>query len=89
MLQEDNMMRIAIRRIGNSKGMIIPAALLEQAGLESEADVTVEEGALIVRAPAKSVRSGWAQASAQLARDGDDALLIADIVNEADEDLVW
>lgn len=89
MLQEDNVMRIAIRRIGNSKGMIIPAALLEQAGLESEADVTVEEGALIVRAPAKSVRSGWAQASAQLARDGDDALLIADIVNEADEDLVW
>lgn len=89
MLQEDNMMRIAIRRIGNSKGMIIPAVLLEQAGLESEADVTVEEGALIVRAPAKSVRSGWAQASAQLARDGDDALLIADIVNEADEDLVW
>lgn len=83
------MMRITIRRIGNSKGMIIPAALLEQAGLESEADVSVEDGALIVRAPAKSVRSGWAQASAQLAREGDDALLIADIVNEGDEDLQW
>jgi antitoxin MazE len=82
-------MRIAIRRIGNSKGIIIPAALLEQAGLESEADVSVEEGALVVRAPAKSVRSGWAEASADLARHGDDALLIDDILHEADEDLVW
>jgi antitoxin MazE len=74
---------------GNSKGMIIPAALLEQAGLESEADVRVEEGALIVRAPAKSVRSGWAEASAELARHGDDALLIDDIVHDGDQDLVW
>jgi antitoxin component of MazEF toxin-antitoxin module len=55
-------LRIRCHR-GNSKGMIIPAALLEQAGLESEADVSVEEGALIVRAPAKSVRSGWAEAA--------------------------
>lgn len=41
-------MRIAIRRIGNFKGMIIPTAMLQQAGLALEADVSVEDGALVV-----------------------------------------
>ena len=46
-------MRITIRRIGNSKGMIIPTAMLQQVGLETEAEVNVEDGALVVGAPAK------------------------------------
>ena len=82
-------MRIAIRRIGNSRGMIIPTAMLQQAGLEAEADVSVEDGALVVRAPAKPVRSGWALASGELARHEDDALVMPDIANEADGDLEW
>ena len=63
--------------------------MLRQAGLELEADVSVEEGALVVRAPAKTVRSGWAQASAELARHGEDALIMPELANEADEDLQW
>jgi antitoxin MazE len=51
-------MRILIRRIGNSRGMIIPTTMLQQVGLESEGEVSVEDGALVVRVPAKPVRSG-------------------------------
>lgn len=82
-------MRITIRRIGNSKGMIIPTAMLQQAGLDLEADVSVEDGALVVRAPQKAVRSGWAHASAELAKDEDDTLVMPDLANEADADLEW
>lgn len=82
-------MRIAIRRIGNSRGIIIPTAMLQQAGLELEADVSVEDGALVVRAPKQSARSGWAQASAELAKHFDDALIVPDIANDADVDLKW
>jgi antitoxin MazE len=39
--------------------MIIPTPLLAQIGLEDEAEVSVEDGALVVRAPARPVRSGW------------------------------
>ena len=35
-------MRVAIRKTDNSKGLIIPAAMLRQAGLETEAELTVE-----------------------------------------------
>lgn len=82
-------MRIAIRRIGNSKGMIIPTPLLAQLGLDTEAEVSVEGGALIVRAPAKPVRSGWAEASKELSRLDDDALLMPEFANAGDAELAW
>ena len=82
-------MRIAIRRIGNSKGMIIPTPLLAQIGLEDEAEVSVEDGALVVRAPARHVRSGWAEASKALAKSGDDALVLPEFGNVGDAELAW
>ncbi|WP_025917404.1 antitoxin [Herminiimonas sp. CN] len=82
-------MRIAIRRIGNSKGMIIPASLLAQIGLEDAAEVSMEDGALVVRAPARPVRSGWAEASKALAQSGDDALVLPEFANAGDAELAW
>lgn len=82
-------MRIPIRRIGNSRGIIIPTSLLEIAGLELEAEVSFQDGALIVKAPDRVVREGWAQASADLARQADDGLVMPDLGNEDDENLQW
>ncbi len=82
-------MRVAISQIGNSKGLIIPAAMLLQAGLEGEAELTVEDGALVLRQPVKSPRSGWAEASEALAEAGDDGLLMPEFANEMDEELAW
>ncbi len=82
-------MKIAIRRIGNSKGMIIPTAILVQLGLEDEAEVTVNDDTLIVRAPKKAVRSGWAEASKALAAAGDDALVMPEFPNADDAELKW
>lgn len=82
-------MRIAIRRIGNSKGIIIPTPLLAQAGLDAEAEVSVEDGALVVRAPAQPARAGWAEASKALSSVGDDAPVMPDFPIAADEALEW
>lgn len=82
-------MRIAIRRVGNSKGIIIPTAMLAQVGLETEAEVSIVDGALVVRAPSKSVRTGWAAASMALAEAGDDKLLLPEFANEGDAELKW
>jgi antitoxin MazE len=82
-------MRITIRRIGNSKGMIIPTAMLQQVGLDTEADVSVEDGALVVRVPSKPVRSGWAEASQSIAKHEDDALVLPEFANADDQDLTW
>jgi len=82
-------MRIAIRKIGNSKGMILPTPLLNQAGLTDEAEVTIEDGAIVVRPPAKPVRTGWAKASQEIASAGEEGLVLGEFANRDDSKLEW
>jgi len=82
-------MKIAIRRIGNSRGVIIPAAILSEVGLDDEADIRIKDGALVISPPKKSVRAGWAEASKKLALVGDDSLVMPEFDNVGDADLKW
>src|SRR5437016_13119503 len=54
---------VSIRRIGNSQGVVIPKPVLAQLGLNREvgAEMTIEGGALVLRAPAGAARKGWAE----------------------------
>jgi antitoxin MazE len=60
-----------IVRIGNSRGIRVPKALLEQAQLPEEVELQAEPGRLIVRA-ARRTRAGWAEAAAQMHERGED-----------------
>ena len=82
-------MHVSIRPFGNSRGIVIPKPLLTQLGLVDQADLTVEDGALVIRKPAGPVRAGWADAAKALGTQQDDALLLGDFGNEGDEDLQW
>ena len=50
-------MRAAIIRIGNSKGLRIPKAVLEQCGLKTVVDLRIEDHALIIT-PYEEERKG-------------------------------
>jgi antitoxin MazE len=80
---------IAIRRIGNSQGIVIPKPLLAQIGLEGEAIMTIERDALVLRRPAKPSRDGWAAAAAKIAECRDDELVMGEFGNDGDVDLTW
>ena len=82
-------MLTTIRRLGNSRGILIPKPLLKQAGLEDQAEILVEGYALIVRRPKPAPRAGWAEASKEIAARGEDRLVLGDFANEADEDWTW
>jgi len=91
-------LHVNIRQIGNSHGVVIPKPLLEQLGLNAEtgAEMTIEGGALVLRKPVlrkpvlrKPVRKGWAEAAKKIAEAGDDALVMGEFANAADEELVW
>lgn len=82
-------MHVTIRQIGNSQGFVIPKPVLAQLGLEGEADMTIEGDALVLRKPAKPVRSGWAEAARRIAERGDDALVMGEFGNEGDSELAW
>jgi antitoxin MazE len=67
-------MRTNIVRIGNSRGIRIPKAVLEQCHLHDEVELEVRNDHLVVR-PATKPRSGWEEAFRRMHEQGDDALL--------------
>ena len=78
-----------IRRVGNSRGIIIPKPMLKEAGLEKEAEIVLERGSIILRKPRRSPRQGWAAASRRIAEAGDDKLVWPEFGNRDDGDLQW
>lgn len=67
-------MKTSLIAIGNSRGVRIPKPLIEQCGLADEVEMVVRDATILIHAP-RQTRSGWAEAFAQMARAGDDALL--------------
>ena len=84
-------MHVSIRRIGNSQGVVIPKPVLIQLGLNGEAgaEMTIEGGALVLRSPVSSARTGWAEAAKEIAEAGDDALVMGEFGNAGDAELAW
>lgn len=82
-------MLTTIRRLGNSRGILIPKPLLEQAGLVGQAEILVDGNTLVLRKPRKAPRQGWAEAAKEIAARGEDRLVLPDFANEADADWKW
>lgn len=78
-----------IRRMGNSQGVLIPKPLLQQIGLEDQAEMRIEGDALVLRRPKTAPRAGWAVASRKVMTAGDDVLVLPEFANEGDADLRW
>jgi antitoxin MazE len=85
-------MKTALRKMGNSTGMILPRSILGQIGVATGAamDLKVEGGRLIVTPIKSETRAGWADGAALIARgDGDDEAAWRGFGNEGDADLTW
>jgi antitoxin MazE len=67
-------MKTAIRKMGNSQGVLIPKPFLMQTGLDlGEVEIEVENDAIVIRKPKKKCREGWAEACQQIASASSDA----------------
>jgi antitoxin MazE len=82
-------MEVAIRKMGNSQGVLIPKPILAQVGLESTADLQVRDGVIEIRPVKRNPREGWAEDARRLAEQGDDTPVWPEFGNAADADLVW
>jgi antitoxin MazE len=77
-------MKTRLVRIGNSKGIRIPKALIEESGLKDEVEIALKGDSLVIRS-AGHPREGWADAFKELARRGDDVLLDDPVATEFDQ----
>ncbi len=82
-------MEVAIRKMGNSQGVLIPKPILAQLGLEGSADLQVRDGVIEIRALHRNPREGWADDARRLAAQGDDALVWPEVANAGDHELAW
>lgn len=65
-------------RIGNSRGIRIPKAVVEQLGLDGDISLEVRADALLIR-PAKATRIGWEEQFGEMAASGEDRLVDGDL----------
>ena len=85
-------MQTAVRKLGNSAGVIIPKSVLAELGLSAgdAVDLRLENGHLILAPVRQTNRAGWADASRAIAAAGDDALAWPVFGNTGDAaDLTW
>ena len=82
-------LQVAIRAIGNSKGVVIPKIILEQSGIKEIVEMSVDGEKIILSKPKNTVRELWAQDAQSLAKVGEDKLALGDFANEEDGDWVW
>ena len=77
-------MRANIVRIGNSRGLRIPKALLAECGIRDVVEVSVQEGRLIVQ-PVRRAREGWMEPARAMAERGEDQLLDPETPTDFDD----
>ena len=82
-------MEVAIRKMGNSQGILIPKPILAQLGLGATADLQVRDGIIEIRPMHRNPRQGWAEDARKLAAHRDDGLVWPEIANAADSTLEW
>lgn len=78
-------MRTSLRKVGNSRGVIIPAALLAACEMGAEVDIRMEGKTLLIT-PVKEPRANWFDGY-QPEADSDTLAVLP--MDEGDEEWVW
>ena len=58
-----------VRQIGNSRGVLIPAAFLALCQIEDQVDMRFEDGAIIIKPVKATLRAGWFTGSTLLSNE--------------------
>lgn len=84
-------MKSAIRKMGNSHGVIIPKPLLTEIGAKANdaVDINVRKGKIVIEPVRRNPRAGWAEDSKAIHAAGDDKLVWPELANDADKDWSW
>ena len=84
-------MKTAIRRIGNSHGVVVPQPLLKEIGAKAgdRGDVKIERGRIVMVPPKRKAREGWAEASKAPAAAGEGRRVWTGFGNDWDKEWTW
>ena len=82
-------MLVSVVAIGNSKGIRIPKAILDQCNIRDRLELEVEGGRIILEPVRDNPRKDWGKAFQVMAANAGDTLLVADDIGIDMEDWEW
>ncbi len=78
-------MEVTVITIGNSKGIRIPKAVLEEYHINEKLEMTLEKNRIVLT-PKTSPRKGWEESFRQMHANGEDNLFIKDLFDDENLD---
>jgi antitoxin MazE len=81
-------MKARLVRIGNSRGVRLPKAVIEQVGLGEDIELQVEGDRVVITAAAPP-RTGWAEAAKRLAAESRDLLDVPFLTRFDEDEWQW
>ena len=82
-------MLVSVIPIGNSKGIRISKAILEQLNIKDKLELEIKDKQLILKQINTKPRIGWEEALRQMAENNEDTLLISEETDSKDFEWVW
>ncbi len=52
-------MLTTMRKVGNSRGVLIPAAFLVSCRIEDQVDMQLQDGQIVIKPVSRKLREGW------------------------------
>lgn len=78
-------MELPIIKIGNSKGIRLSKKILEHYNIEGRVELVLEKDMIVLK-PIHKPRMGWSEAFKSMGNEGDDRLLIDDVLMDEEWD---
>jgi antitoxin MazE len=74
-------MEASIIKIGNSKGLRLSKTILEKYNIHDKVEIILDKGQIIIR-PIATPRKNWDNQFRKMAENGDDQLLMDDVLED-------
>jgi antitoxin MazE len=82
-------MKVSVVRIGNSRGIRIPKAILDQCQVKAEVELEIQDGKIVLDPNVDTPRGGWDEQFRHMAEEHDDQLLMDDALDVDVEAWDW
>lgn len=82
-------MLVSVVAIGNSRGIRLPKAVLDQLNISDKVDMAVENQQIVLRPVVIAPRSGWAMAFQEMHINEHDKLVMPETANTKDFEWEW
>lgn len=81
-------MEAKLRKIGTSRGVIIPKAFIDELALGETVEMTLVNRSLVLE-PKRKVREGWGDGPVLELTDEEREWVDADLIDPTDDDWAW